>query len=91
MKPTVEQYLFKPTSVLTQYDMKESKREVKRGNANVYRLGLLFERAEEIKARVKPHLGHNDMEGLFVLAAELEAGFTLKCADKLIEEIRATR
>ncbi len=60
MKPpcTVEKYLAVLSSKLTQYDVRESGRETKRGGRpNIYRLGHLLDAAHQVREDVGSHRG----------------------------------
>ena len=50
--PTVCNFQTLLTSKLTQHDVRESKREMKRGSPNIYRLGHLLKAAHEVEADV---------------------------------------
>ncbi len=50
--PTVCNFMAVLSSKLTQHDVKESAREMKRGNANIYRLGHLLEAKQKVEADV---------------------------------------
>jgi hypothetical protein len=55
--PTVCNFMAVLTSKLTQHDVKESAREMRRGRPNIYRLGLLLQAKEKVEsdvARVAP-------------------------------------
>jgi len=56
--PTVCNFQTLLTSKLTQHDVRESRREMKRGSPNIYRLGHLLKAAQEVEsdvARVVPN------------------------------------
>ena len=50
--PTVCNFQTLLTSKLTQHDVRESKREMKRGSPNIYRIGHLLKAAHEVEADV---------------------------------------
>lgn len=52
------------TGLLTQYDMAETKRELKRGHSNIYRLGLLFQAAQKAFDQVEGMAERSDPEAL---------------------------
>jgi hypothetical protein len=53
--PTVGNFFLVLTSKLTQYDVAESKREMKRGRSNIYRLGHLLGAAHKAEEIVYAH------------------------------------
>ena len=53
IEPTVGNFFVVLTSLLTQYDEKESLRELKRsGKSNIYRLGLLLEAKQKAEEEI---------------------------------------
>ena len=73
---TVECFLMVLTSKLTQYDMRETRRELKRGGGNIYRLGLLFEALERVRSAVDKYLQRDDREAMQALRAAMLSHFT---------------
>ena len=73
---TVECFLLVLTSQLTQYDVRETRREMKRGGGNIYRLGLLFEALERIRSGVSQYLDRDDREAMQALRAAMLSHFT---------------
>jgi len=73
---TVECFLMILTSKLTQYDIRETRREMKRGGGNIYRLGLLFEALEHVRSSVSQYLDRDDREAMQALRAAMLAHYT---------------
>jgi uncharacterized protein (DUF2336 family) len=75
-RATVECFLMVLTSKLTQYDARETAREIKRGGGNIYRLGLLFKALERVRSGVSQYLDRDDREAMQALRAAMLAHFT---------------
>jgi hypothetical protein len=73
---TVDAYLTVLTSKLTQYDVRESAREAKRGRPNIYRLGLLLQAQQRAEADVAGVRGRHDPEAMGELKRALGKHFT---------------
>lgn len=56
MTCTVDKYLTLLQHELVRYDMSTSAREAKRGRTNIYRLGLLMEALQKVRAAVGSRL-----------------------------------
>lgn len=78
-RATVEVFLAVLTSKLTQYDMSESRKEMKRRiPTNIYRLGLLFEASEKVRNDMTKQklLNEDTPEALEKLKKSLNTHFT---------------
>lgn len=75
-RATVDCFLTLLASKLTQYDARETAREMKRGGGNIYRLGLLFEALERVRAGVAQYLQRDDREAMQALRAAVLSHFT---------------
>jgi hypothetical protein len=73
---TVGKYLAILGSKLTQYDMRESAREARRGHPNIYRLGHLLDAKQKAEADVAAVRDRYDPEALDRLRAALAERFT---------------
>lgn len=65
---TVAKYLEVLSHELVRYDMATSAREAKRGHVNIYRLGLLMQALQRVRADVGGHLSSSE---------EAKAGFRM--------------
>lgn len=75
--PTVDTFLMVLTSKLTQHDMQQMARETKRGGrGNIYRLGLLFEAQDKVRAECADILNRSDAEAMEQLKKALTRNFT---------------
>jgi hypothetical protein len=72
---TVEKYLLVLSSKLTQYDMKESAKEMRRGGMNIYRLGHLLKAAKSVENDVKALARREDPEAMAKLQQSLSRHF----------------
>lgn len=74
--PTVDTFLMVLTSKLTQYDAAQFARETKRGGrGNIYRMGLLFEAQDKVKADCAKVLERSDPEAMAELKKSLGRRF----------------
>jgi len=73
---TVYAWLAVLKSKLTQYDRKESMRELRRGHENIYRLGHLLGAAQSVEKAVGPYLNRDDAEALAAFEGAMDFAFT---------------
>lgn len=67
------------TGLLTQYDIAESKREIKRGGrSNIYRLGHLLKAAQDAEAEVSSMRNRSDAEAIKAYRAALSRHFVFE-------------
>ena len=73
---TVRSFMLVLTGKLTKYDVQVSRREMKRGIANIYRLGHLLEAAEKVEADMKRYMDRDDPKAMNALRKSLAKRFT---------------
>lgn len=73
---TVGNFLLVLSSKLTQYDQRETTKELKRGRSNIYRLGHLLGALHKVEGDVQGLEGRSDAEALDALKASMNTRFT---------------
>lgn len=69
---TVAKYLEVLSHALVRYDMATSAREAKRGRVNIYRMGLLMEALQRVRAAVGSHTSDSEADKAAFRAAMYE-------------------
>lgn len=91
---TVEVFITLLSSKITQYDMRLSKAEARRGSPNIYRLGIMLKEVQAIRKAMSKSLDKDDPKTLQRLKARIDksftglspADFTKKAVDKYIDK-----